>query len=656
MRTSHRCVIVLTAALFAYLSAAQTTTPAKSPLSVAQAVSVRRLRELRWSPDGSRLVLTVTEPPKGADSQKHIWIFLPNSRELRQFTSSSKTESHPRWSPDGKQVAFLSDRDEFQQIYVMPADGGEAIRRTEGKRRIEAFEWSPDGKQIAFLASQAKTEDEEKKEKDKEDARLVDRDDKRAHLWIMDTESWKPRELVGAPWQFHELQWAPRSDRLIVVATDHPESDQETDRIFSVNLADVKMQPLAAPHGPFDDMRISPDGKWISYVGSRVDGPVPHDLYLLPIDGGTPHNLTAQSLDRPVEAYVWRPDGKLLALIGEGFRNRFAVVDTSGHAQPLLDPQISIRDFDESAQVARAFLPANAGTPLAFAGESMARPAELFLWDGKSSPTPVSHFNQSFNNVTLATPEFVRYKTFDGRPIEGALLLPTASTSNSKLPTVLLIHGGPTGNWNDAFESWGQLLANAGYAVFYPNVRGSTGYGYDFMVLNRGDWGGGDFLDVIAAADYLVQRGIADPYRLGIAGWSYGGYMAEWAITQTNRFKAAVSGAGMSNLATEFGTEDHPSYDEWFYGLPYEKQEGFLHSSPITYVKNARTPTLILQGQDDVIDPPGQSQELYRALKRYGVETELVIYPREGHGLKEEKHLIDRLQRTVRWFDKHLKP
>ena len=160
----------------------------------------------------------------------------------------------------------------------------------------------------------------------------------------------------------------------------------------------------------------------------------------------------------------------------------------------------------------------------------------------------------------------------------------------------------------------------------------------------------------MAAADYLVQRGIADPDRLGIAGWSYGGYMSEWAITQTNRFKAAVSGAGMSNLATEFGTEDHPSYDEWFYGLPYEKQEGFLHSSPITYVKNARTPTLILQGQDDVIDPLGQSQELYRALKRYGVETELVIYPREGHGLKEEKHLIGRLQRTVRWFDKHLKP
>jgi dipeptidyl aminopeptidase/acylaminoacyl peptidase len=159
----------------------------------------------------------------------------------------------------------------------------------------------------------------------------------------------------------------------------------------------------------------------------------------------------------------------------------------------------------------------------------------------------------------------------------------------------------------------------------------------------------------MAGVDYLVAQGIADPDRLGIAGWSYGGYMSEWAITQTNRFKASVSGAGMSDLATEFGTEDHPSYDEWFYGLPYEKPEGFRKSSPLTYIKNAHTPTLILQGEADVIDPLGQSQALYRALKRYGIPSELVVYPREGHGLKEQKHLEDRLNRIVAWFDKYLK-
>ena len=662
MKTSRSLIL----AIFPILTlAALAQAPAKSRLTPQQAISVRRLRELRWSPDGTRLAFTVTEPPKGADQQKHIWLYTVASGELKQFTSSAKTETQPRWSPDAKYLAFLSDRDEFQQIYLIPADGGEAIRRTEGKRRIQAFEWSPDGKHIAYLAPQPKTDEDEKKEKDKEDARVADKDEKRAHLWILDTDTWKSRELVSAPWEFNELQWSPTGDSLIVVATDHPESDQETNRIFTVSLSDGKMTQLFAPRGPFAAVRVSPDGKLISYLGSRVDGPIPHDLYLLPVEGGTPRNLTGKTLDRLVESYVWRPDGKLLASIAEGFRNRFVLIDSNGAAETLFDPQMSTQNFDNVARTLlsaktssttfKQAVPTNPANPIAFVGENMARPAELFLWDGKSAPAAVSHFNQSFNNVALASPEFLHYKSFDGRQIEAALLLPTNSASTTKLPTVLHIHGGPTGNWSDDFDSWGQLLANAGYAVFLPNVRGSTGYGYEFMALNRGDWGGGDFRDVMAAADYLVQRGIADPERLGIAGWSYGGYMAEWAITQTNRFKAAVSGAGMSNLATEFGTENHPSYDEWFYGLPYEKQEGFLRSSPITYIKNARTPTLILQGTEDVIDPLGQSLELYRALKRYGVETELVTYPREGHGLKEEKHLVDRLQRMVAWFDKYLK-
>jgi dipeptidyl aminopeptidase/acylaminoacyl peptidase len=220
---------------------------------------------------------------------------------------------------------------------------------------------------------------------------------------------------------------------------------------------------------------------------------------------------------------------------------------------------------------------------------------------------------------------------------------------------VVLVHGGPTAAWGDAFEPWGQLLVAKGYAVVYPNIRGSTGYGWNFLVSNRGDWGGGDFKDLMVGVDTLIARGIADPARLGIAGWSYGGYMASWAITQTTRFKAAVTGAGMSDLATEYGTEAGPAYDEWFYGLPYEKPEGFRKSSPLTFITRARTPTLILQGEEDITDPISQSQMLYRALKRYGVGTELVLYPREGHGLQEEKHLVDRMHRVVAWMERWLR-
>ena len=189
--------------------------------------------------------------------------------------------------------------------------------------------------------------------------------------------------------------------------------------------------------------------------------------------------------------------------------------------------------------------------------------------------------------------------------------------------------------------------------MLYPNVRGSTGYGQRFVEMNRADWGGGDFKDVMAGADWLVARGIADPNRLGIGGWSYGGYMAAWAVTQTTRFKAAVSGAPVIDMASEFGTENGSAYDEWFYGTPYEKLDGFIKSSPMTFVKNVKTPTLLLQGEDDTTDPIGQSQQFYRGLKRYGVDSDLVLYPREPHGLREEKHLVDRLTRILAWYDRY---
>ncbi|MBS1853033.1 MAG: S9 family peptidase [Acidobacteria bacterium] len=643
MRTLSRNFLLLVLLASTVWSA---DTVSKLRLTPELAISGRRIQALSWSEDGSRLAFVVSEPPKGSEHSSHIWVYGSATGELRQFTNSSKAESQPRWSPDGKRLAFLSNREEEQQIFLMPADGGEAKRLTEGKRSIKSFEWSPDGKQIAFLAPAAKTEEEEKKEKDKNDAHSVDKDDKHTQLWLVEVESGKTRSLVTGPWEFAEVQWTHAGDRLLVVATDHPESDQETNRIYWVAPADGKMQEALAPRGPFANLRISPDDKAIAYVGSRVDGPAPHDLFLAPIAGNTASNLTSTSLDRPVEEFAWSDNGGLLALASIGFRNQFYRVTSQGQSSPFLTPDKAVRTFALS----------HSGQ-LAFVGETSTQLPEVWLQAAKgNAPRVISRFNDASAPWELATPEFVRYKSFDGQEIEGALLKPLHSEAKSKWPAVLLIHGGPTGNWTDTFDSWGQLLANAGYAVFYPNVRGSTGYGYDFMVKNRADWGGGDFKDVMAAADYLVASGVADPERLGIAGWSYGGYMSEWAITQTHRFKAAVSGAGLADLAAEYGTEEHPSYDEWFYGLPYENLAGFEKSSPITYVKNARTPTLILQGEADTIDPLGQSQQLYRGLKRYGVATELVVYPRENHGFKEEKHLLDRLNRIVAWFDKYLKP
>lgn len=614
------------------------------PLTPAQTLNVRSISDLHFSPDGEQLAFVVTEPVKGATRARHIWLLNVRTKDLRQFTNSSKPEDSPRWSPDGKQLAFLSNRDESRQIYLISLAGGEAKRLVETKQEVESFAWSPDGKQIAFQGPETKTDAEEKKEKDKDDARVVDRDDKLTRLWLLDVESKKIRQLTAGKWRVDESQWLSDGSGLIVSATDRPESDDETNRIYSISAADGKMTELLAPRGPFGRLRVSPDGKSVAYVGSQVDGPVSHDLFVLSLANKENRNLTATSLDRPINSYVWTSGSEVLATVQNGFKTNFVSIATTGTVKPAGIFPVNPRAFDLSGSSKRAFV-----------ANSAKEVEELWLQDGDAPAQRISEFNNNWRQFRLAELEPIHYKSFDGLEIEAALLKPHGYQTGTRVPLVVLVHGGPTGAWSDSIESWGQLLAEHGFAVFYPNIRGSTGYGQRFIEMNRNDWGGGDFRDVMAGVDYLIKQNIADPDRLGIGGWSYGGYMSEWAITQTTRFKAAVTGAGLSNLASEFGTEFGSSYDKWFFGVPYENLDGFMKSSPVKYLKNVRTPTLILQGDADTTDPIGQSQELYRGLKYYGVEAEFVVYPREGHGLREEKHLLDRLNRIVAWYEKHLK-
>jgi len=652
------------------------TNAGSKPLTPEGALNLRFISDLKLSPDGMRLAFVVTEPATDDGRATHIWMYDKRDGSVRQFTYSKKSEKWPRWSPDGKRLAFLSNRPansggDGEQIYVMRADGGEAAAITKGKRSISAFEWSPDGKQIAFLAPDAKTEAEEKKEKDKDDAHVTDKEDKHARLWLLNLLTQPATQPVTQPvtqiatpaatqeakavtqpnWELSELAWLPSGEAVVVVATDHPESDQETNRIFAIRLADGAMTLLAAPHGPFGSVKVSPRGATVSFIGCREDGPGPHDLMLLEVrhgGAGTAKNLTGLTLDRQILDYEWTKESGLMTIAADGFRTKFHAIDS---------PSVS-QDAANEAAAALALNPAAfalTADGMIFAGQTATQPQELYAWDEKNAPVQLTHINDAWKQYALVKPEFYKYKSFDGLEIEAELLKPAGWDGKSKLPLIALIHGGPTGAWEDTIETWGQLLAARGYAIFYPNIRGSVGYGQKFIEMNRGDWGGGDYRDVMAGVDDLLAKGIADPDKLGIGGWSYGGYMSEWAITQTTRFKAAVSGAGLSNLISEFGTEKGPAYDEWFYGLPYEKPEGFLNSSPFLYLKNAKTPTLILQGDADPVDPLGQSQELYRGLKRYGVESELVVYPREPHGFHEQKHLLDRLNRILAWYDAHLK-
>lgn len=648
-RIDRSCLLFFVVAMilsgFARNGAAQASAPSsKKPLTAEEAINTRNLSDLHFAPDARRVALVLTEPPSGTTRLHHIWMLDASSHELRQFTSSAKSEDTPRWSPDGKRLAFLSDRGEFRQIFLLSMDGGEATPLTTGKRAVQSFAWSPDGKQIAFLAPEPKTDEEDKKEKDKDDARMADRDEHLARVWLLDVDSGKPRQLTSGSWRVNEIEWAPDGTRLIVSATDHPESDEETNRIYAIGTADGKMTQIAAPRGPFHTLRVSPDGLLLAYVGSRVDGPSPHDLYVLPTQGGTARNLTGQAIDRPMLSYAWRPDSTLVASVQDGFKTKLVSITAGGSVKTLPALPVNVRAFDMAPSGA-----------IAFTGSTATEPEELWIGPAPDVAQRVSNVNERWEQFALVKPDLVRYKSFDGTEIEGALLKPANAQAGLPLATIVLVHGGPTGAWGDSIDGWGQLLVAHGFVVFYPNIRGSTGYGHRFIEMNRGDWGGADYRDVMAGVDYLVAQGIADPAKLGIGGWSYGGYMSEWAITQTTRFKAAVCGAGLSNLASEFGTENGSSYDEWFYGVPYENLDGFMKSSPVKYLKNVRTPTLVLQGDADTTDPIGQSQELYRGLKHYGVEAEMVVYPREPHGLREEKHLVDRLNRIVAWYEAHLK-
>ena len=634
------------ALLLAHSAAAQekpVSPTAKKTLSPESFLDLRMLQDPQFSPDGQRIVFVVTDPLKGEKRASHLWLYDRSASTARQLTYSSKSETFPRWSPDGKTLAFLSNRaGEQQQIYLLRMEGGEAKAVTEDKSSVSALAWSPDGRSIAYLAPDPKSDAEEKKEKDKDDAKVVDKDDKQPRLRLLDLSTNQSRALTPADWKFEELDWIPDGQSIVVRGTNRPASDQFVDGIYLVPLNGAQKE-LRAPHGPLGRVRASPNGKWISFLAARDDGPVPHDLWVMPADGGPARNVTAAALDRAVEDYHWTRDNSLAVLYAYGFRNKLAILSPDSAQNSPLELSANAGPFAVAASA-----------EIAFVGQTSTTPQELWLRDKQGHAQQLTHLNPGWENYGLTTPDLFHYKSFDGLEIEAALLKPASVDGKSKLPTIVLVHGGPTGNWEDTIDAWGQLLVAHGYAVFYPNIRGSVGYGDAFVKMNRADWGGADFKDVIAGVNDLVAKGVADPNRLGIGGWSYGGYMSEWAVTQTNIFRAAVSGAGMANLIAEFGTEQDPAYDEWFFGTPYESADKFLNSSPVLQLKHVKTPTLILQGESDPIDPPGQSQELYRGLKRYGVEAELVTYPREPHGFHEAKHRTDVLQRMLAWFEKYI--
>lgn len=629
MRAALRLSVLGTAAC---LTAAASGYAAQ-PLTSAQALSYVRIGDLHFSPDGRQLACVIVS--YRWDAQPRLRIVDVASGASRDLTPVGKSERSPQWSPDRRTLAFLSNRGGKTQVYVQPAAGGEPTALTARKFGVDAFHWSPDGRHIAYLAREDSAPEEGS------GPQVADQEGSLARLWILDPVTKAARELGRTGYRIDDFQWRDAT-QLLVRASEQPWVEEFTDDLYSVSAKDGVFTLVSRPPQPFNGPVVSPDGKRFLVRSTDSGGPSPRDLFLGTSGGEPLHDISAVT-GLSVADVRWQ--GSTVWMLGiDGFYRRLLRIPRRG-APSRVELPYSVAAFD----VARD------GT-LAFVGEDYQHLPEVYLRARNGSVRQLGQVQQGWEGVALGPTTLFRTPTNDGLTIEAALVQPPAPAAG-RLPLVLLVHGGPGSSFSVGYNwevAWAQLLATHGYEVLMVNPRGSDGYSEEFLKANRGDLGGGDYRDLMTVLDAVIARGKTDPERLGIGGWSYGGEMSAWAITQTRRFKASVAGAPVFDQQAEFETERSPQDDEWYFGTPWEHPEVFARNSPATRIGNAHTPTLIFDGEEDTSNPVGQSKGLYRDLKHLGVETQLVLYPGEGHSPRRGSYNIDMFDRILAWYDRHL--
>lgn len=636
-------------------------------LTARDTLRISRVSSPRLSPDGQWVIYTRSVrdmEDEDLKSTTHIWRVRVDGTGRRQMTYGDASCTSPAWFPDGKKIAFLSTRGKPKnreedssregpknQIFVMCIDGGEAWRVTDHKEGIRSFEISPDGEKILFISPDPLSKEEKEKRKKKDDAEVVDEKFRMSHLWVYDIEKKQACRLTGGPFTVSDAHWSPDNKRILYVSRPNTRVDDSwKSDIWVVDLVSRKPRKLYENPGRDTSPRWSPDGKTIAFASDPRPGTNTwySKLYLIPAEGGK-GKVLLEDFDLDFRKPIWSPDGKCIHW-ASGDRttwNLFSVDIDTGRVTRIPAPQGANFQWELSRDGTRWVW---VHSPSQWPGEIYTAGVDL------QEAVRLSDANSWLREegIQLGKVETIHWKNSDGQWIEGVLTWPVGYELGKRYPLILNPHGGPSGARIESFSATNQFFAGNGFMILQPNFRGSSNYGQEFINANRGKWGIYDYDDCMTGVDFCIEKGWADPERLVCYGWSYGGYMSFWIVTQTDRFKAVSPGAGLSNLYSMYSTNDIPGYMAWFFGTPWNYEEIYEELSPIRHVKNVKSPVLIMHGARDVRVPPTQAEEFYQALKDLGKDVIFIRYPREGHGIREPRHQIDRLQRYLFFFAKHV--
>ncbi len=641
--------------LFVYNLSAQTTVESWTPESM---VNLPVVGSPEISPDGSVIAYTVRETNMEGDESRfttHIWVAKADGSMNRQFTRGEQSATNPQFSPDGRYLSFISTRDNGRQVYKMYLNGGEAKKITSAENGVGSFQWSPDGTRIAYTMTDPQTEEQRTRERERRDVTVVDTEFRFSRIYVQTVGEDDAKAIYAGDKQTTGFDWSPDGSTIVFAHQPTPRINDRYEMNISTVPADSgAVSALVAREGTDSSPRFTPNGRNVVFVshGGQVEGIGIGDLFVVPAAGGEPRAL-AHTYDRSATITGFDSRGNLLV---REWRNTASVlyrVPLNGNDPQLITPENGVYN---------QFAVNRNGDRIVFTYETPETPREVYYSNlNRFSAQKVSSVFDDIQLPEFGHTEVLTWTSNDGMEIEGLLTYPVGYEEGDRIPLILMVHGGPSGIYAQTWTGSGgiyaiQFFAEKGYALLRPNPRGSTGYGKEFRYANFQDWGFGDYEDLMTGVDKVIEMGVADPNRLAEMGWSYGGYMTSWIVTQTDRFSAVSMGAGLSNLVSMVGTTDIPDYLLAHMGGPYwgGNMETYERHSAIYHVENTVTPTQIIHGTGDLRVPLGQAQEFYWALQELGVDSEMILLPRTGHGPTEPKLIAEVSNRIMNWFDKYI--